>query len=251
MHSGRPLFPALRRIGGEWVWVHPRILTSEIARTEPHVVRWMDSWLHPGGTFFDVGANCGWLSLHAAKIVGPGGRVVAFEPSPVLVDLLAYHKRVNRAPQIGIVPKAVSDSDNGAIEFFLIEDGFSTRNSLTIGGDVPFVPAEKKVAVRVPTVTLDSYCDATGMWPSLVKIDVEGAELMVLRGAARLLERGAVLIVGTHPHWLPAGQTTDDVFELLAGCGYSVIDSEVTHFAGYDVGDYLFAHRNRTLGCLK
>jgi FkbM family methyltransferase len=240
MRSRDPWLPGIRRIAGDWVWVHPRILTSEIARSEPHIVRWMDAWLRPGDTFFDVGANCGWLSLHAAKRVGRGGHIVAFEPSPILAEFLAYHRRVNRAPQIHVVPKAVSDSD-GAAQFFLIQEGFSTRNSLTIGGDVPFLRTGEKTAISVPAITLDSYCGATGDWPSLVKIDVEGAELMVLRGAAQVLERRPVLIVGSHPHLLPPGQTTGDIFRLLSGQGYVILESEITQYAGFEGGDYLMA----------
>ena len=100
MHSPNPLFPAIRKIAGEWVLVHPRVLTSEITHTEPHIVAWLDELLHPRDTFFDVGANCGWLALRAARRVGPSGRVVAFEPAPVLAEMLAYHKRVNRSAQL-------------------------------------------------------------------------------------------------------------------------------------------------------
>ena len=240
MSSAHPLVPALRRVAGEWVWIHPRLLASGLVHTEPHIIRWIDAHVRAGGTFFDVGANCGWLSLRAAKRAGAGGRVVAFEPSPVLAGLLAYHKRVNRAAQVEIVPKVVCDTDGATVDLFVLAGGLSSRNSITTGGEVPFLGREEKSRIPVPAITLDSYCTGTGVWPSLVKIDVEGAELMVLRGASRLLARRPTLIVGTHPHWLPEGQSVEQIFELLSAHGYRPAGSCVTRFEGFEIGDYLF-----------
>jgi len=94
------------------------------------------------------------LSIQSARRVGQAGRVIAFEPSPILVDVLRYHCKVNRLPQIIIVPKAVSDSD-GEAPFFLLNGGFSFRNSLTIEReDLPFVRPCDKLRITVPTVTL-------------------------------------------------------------------------------------------------
>ena len=104
---------------------------------------------------------------------------------------------------------------------------------------MPFVDSAEKLPVEVRTVSLDSYCAAAGVWPSLVKIDVEGAELMVLRGAAKVLDRHPVLIVGTHPHWLPAGQSVDQLLGLLTAAGYAVAGYRSTYCAGFEVGDYL------------
>ena len=88
--------------------------------------------------------------------------------------------------QIEIVPKAVSDSDAERVPFFLVNGGTSFRNSLTIGADrTPYVARSEKTRYEVESVTLDSFARDTGTIPDVVKIDVEGAELMVLRGAER------------------------------------------------------------------
>jgi FkbM family methyltransferase len=232
------------RIAGQVTWVHPRVLTSIATLTQPNIIRWIDEHLQPGDTFLDVGANCGWLSIRAARRVGRGGRVIAFEPSPILVDILRYHAKVNRLPQIIVVPKAVSDSDNEA-PFFLLNGGFSFRNSLTIGrDDVPFVRPEDKLRITVPTVTLDRYCAQHDLRPALVKIDVEGAELEVLEGCRELLRQARpVIIVGVHPHWLPAGQSADQILALLSDSGYRVKDSLMVPRYGYQIGDYLYEPR--------
>ena len=89
--------PLPKILMGNLVWIDSRLLGAEV--TETHVLRWIRESLRPGDTFFDVGAHRGWMSLVAAKRVGPRGRAVAFEPSPPLVDVLRYHQRVNRMRQ--------------------------------------------------------------------------------------------------------------------------------------------------------
>jgi FkbM family methyltransferase len=238
-NSGSPRWPVPARIAGQFTWVHPRVFTSDATRTEPHIVRWIDDHLQPGGIFFDVGAHCGWLTIRAARRVSDGGRVVAFEPSPFLAGLLAYHKRVNRLRQITIVPAAVSNTD-GEAPFFLLNGGFSFRNSLAIGGDVPFVRPEEKTAIKVATVTLDRYCQNESCRPTVLKIDVEGAEQQVLEGGRELLRSARpVVIVGLHPYWMPSGQSEDRVFALLEECGYRVSERVVQTAQGYGIGDYL------------
>src|SRR5438874_2540691 len=122
-----------KRIAGHLVWTHPHLLNAE--PPEAHILRWMCQVLSRGGTFFDVGAHYGWITVAAAHRVGDSGRVVAFEASPVLLDVLCHHKRANRLRQIEIVTKAVSDTDADAVPFFLVNGGLSFRNSLTIGAD--------------------------------------------------------------------------------------------------------------------
>jgi FkbM family methyltransferase len=231
--------PAPRRIAEHVVWTQPRLLTAQ--PPEPHLVSWILDALSPGGVFFDVGAHYGWLSVAAARRVGLLGRVVAFEPSPANADILSYHKRVNRLPQVEVVRKAVSDSDSGALPFFLVNNGLSFRNSLTIGPDeTPHVTPAEKTRTEVPSITLDRFCQDSGSDPDLIKIDVEGAELLVLQGARRLLERRRPgLIIGVHPFWLPRSQSVRQIQDLLEAYGYRVRDERGIEFDGGYVADYL------------
>jgi FkbM family methyltransferase len=235
----RGSLPAPRSIAGHLVWTQPRLLTAQAP--EPHVLGWISESLSRGNTFFDVGAHYGWLSIAAAHRVGPFGRVVAFEPSPANADILSYHKRINRLRQIEILRKAVSDSDSDSVPFFLVNGGLSFRNSLTIGPNetLHVTPAEK-TRTEVPSITLDRFCLDSGSYPDLIKIDVEGAELLVLRGAENLLARGkARLILGVHPYWLPRSQCVQQVWDLLGRHGYRVQDERRTEFDGGYVADYL------------
>jgi FkbM family methyltransferase len=241
--ASAPIFPAWRRVRGDFFWVHPRLLTAETHDNEPHIYRWMMDHLLPGDVFFDVGAHYGWLSLKAARHVGPKGRVVAFEPSPVLFDILQYHQRRNRLTQMIVVGSAISEREAPRDTFYLLNGGLSSRNSLMIGRPgLPFLDRAEKTTVEVSTLTLDSFCDAAGIAPDVIKIDVEGAEGMVLRGATGVLQRyRPVLVISTHPYWFPASESAERLFDLLARYGYQTRDAHVIRLDGYEVGDYLLS----------
>jgi FkbM family methyltransferase len=238
-----PLVPAFRRVRGEFFWVHPRLLAAETRDSEPRIYQWIVNHLPANGTFFDVGAHYGWLSLKAAKHVGRNGRVVAFEASPVLVEILTYHQRRNRLVQMTVVGSAVSESDAGRANFYLLNGGLSSRNSLTIGRPgLPFLESVEMTIAEVPTLKLDSFCHAEGIVPDVIKIDVEGSEGMVLRGAADVLRRfRPALVISTHPYWLPTSESVEGLFHLLASYGYQTKDSHVVHLEGHAIGDYLLS----------
>ncbi|MBV9303385.1 MAG: FkbM family methyltransferase [Acidobacteriaceae bacterium] len=228
-----------KRIAGRLIWTQRRFFRAE--SPERHIVDWLHEKLRLGDTFFDVGAHYGWIAVHAADCVGHSGRVIAFEPSPALIEVLAFHKDINRLTQLQIVPKAVSDTDSIAVPFFLVNEGLSVRNSLTTGSDdLPYLADVKNLRIEVPSISLDTFSLQTGLAPDLIKIDVEGAELLVLRGAARVLDRfRPILILGVHPFWLAKPQTTTDIFDFLHQHGYTVSDEHVVNFDDTYLADYL------------
>jgi FkbM family methyltransferase len=229
--------PVPKMLLGRPVWTHSLLLNW--TPTEPHVLRWITNGLHPGDTFFDVGAHQGWMSLVASRQAGRKGKVVAFEPSPSLVEFLSYHKRVNRLSQMEIVPKAVTNQDDVEMQFRLVGDGGSYMNSLS-GINIPELSPQDTSIIQVETTTLDSFSRHSGLVPAMIKIDVEGAELLVCEGAKHLLaQHHPALILATHPLWLPEGQKIEDLFALLSVYGYRIIDSEINKYNEADFGDYL------------
>lgn len=238
-----PMLPVPRRIRGEFFWVHPQVLTAETADAEPHICQWILESLPKGGVFFDVGAHYGWVSLKTARHVGSIGHVVAFEPSPVLLKILKYHQQRNHLPQMTIVGSAVSEYDLERTTFHLLNGGLSSRNSLMLGREgLPFVESGQPSCLQAPSLKLDTFCESTGLAPNVIKIDVEGAEGMVLRGALQVLRQfRPVLVISIHPYWLPASDTTESITGFLEGIGYRVRRSHVIRFGGYDVCDYLFS----------
>jgi FkbM family methyltransferase len=210
--------------------------------TEPHVLRWMRKALRPGDTFLDVGAHYGWMSMVACGQVGAAGKVVAFEPSPPLIEILQYNKKANRFRQMEIVPEAVADSTGQTAMFYLENRGESFLNSLVAhSNESAGKLTEASSTIQVPTVSLDDYCAKTNRQPNTVKIDIEGAELLALRGCSRLLkECRPDFIVAIHPTWLPAGQKAAEIFELFRDHRYKLADSQSVEYEGADFGDYLF-----------
>jgi FkbM family methyltransferase len=233
--------PVPKRLNGKLTLVSPNLISA--SPTEPHVLRWIHEFLQPGNTFFDVGAHYGWMSLAACHRVGAKGKVVAFEPSPPLLECLQYNKKANRFQQLEIVAKAVSESDDQVVPFYVASEGDSFLNSLV---DHPMEAEsgapQQRGRIEVPTVTLDEFTKTRKLKPDLVKIDVEGAELLVLRGCRHILaECRPRFIVAVHPTWLPLGQQAAELFQLFESHSYRVTASETVRYDGADFGDYVLA----------
>ena len=181
-------FPILsgRLRGWWWLVTTPgktvRVLSGSY---EPENTRIFESLLQPGATVVDVGAHAGYYTLLSAGLVAPGGDVHAFEPNPRNVEFLRRHVRINRLSSLRIEAAAVADVDG--MSRFRFGTGSGTGR---LGEDG---------TIEVPTVTLDSYCDRHQLEPTLIKIDVEGAELRVLRGAVQTLEHSRpIVVLSTH-----------------------------------------------------
>ena len=170
--------------------------------------------------------------MKAARRVGREGCVAAFEASPVLIDILKYHRLRNRLPQILVVDSAASESDADQAVFYLLNSGLSSRNSLVIGRQgLPFLESEQPMPSVVSTLKLDTFCEVNGLIPDMIKIDVEGAEGMVLRGALQSLRQfRPVLVVSMHPYWFPASESVEATMDLLASIGYRIADSRVVRW---------------------
>jgi FkbM family methyltransferase len=141
---------------------------------------------------FDVGANGGFFSTQLAQMLGARGRIHAFEPVPATFAKLAQSvRRLGLAGRVEPVAAAVLDAP-GAVQM-----SWSDRNSLhaQVTPHGLNARAGDRLA-RAGGLTLDAFCASSGVRPDLVKIDVEGSEPAVLRGAARLLagsDRPAVM----------------------------------------------------------
>jgi FkbM family methyltransferase len=137
-----------------------------------------ETYLHhrPSGTFLDVGANWG---CHAYPFAASGYRCVCFEPQSICCDFMARVREFNPLHHLTIVRSAVGSRCQAAIPFFESEvETFSSVSQQHV--------AEFKLPWRentVECVTLDSYCSMHGIAPTLIKIDTEGFECEVARGA--------------------------------------------------------------------
>jgi FkbM family methyltransferase len=165
--------------------------------------------LKPGMTFFDIGANVGFFSVIAARLVGPGGRVVAFEPLPSNARALAHNALLNGLRNVAVRQEALAATD-GEATFLLSTE--PTWGKLSGAGKPPDQQdGETTVAVR----RLDGVIERDRLSaPDVMKIDVEGAEVDLLAGAERTLrERRPVILMELHG-------TNRDIAARLATLNY-------------------------------
>ncbi|HUX33650.1 MAG TPA: FkbM family methyltransferase [Gemmatimonadaceae bacterium] len=172
--------------------------------------------LRPGDVALDVGANVGAYAILFGLWVGDAGRVLAFEPAPDAMAGLCRHIDLNRLQhRVHAVQAAVTDTVGDA---GFVSEGSQGTNHLRRGaGD------STTTVITVPTTTIDAVCAEQRVRPRLIKIDVEGAELAVLRGARQTIagmDRDAGIFVEMHPAaWHAMGQSADAVSAELAAQG--------------------------------
>ncbi|MDP7030548.1 MAG: FkbM family methyltransferase [Phycisphaerales bacterium] len=173
--------PAEVDVGGRRYDVHPADfgVTFEIASTgdyEPASRAACRSALQPGQTFVDIGAHVGLFAVPASEAVGPSGTVIAFEPDPDNRALLERNLSRHNCDNVTVVPAALADRDG---EMQLARSRFNT-------GDHRI--SEASGGLRVPVYALDDWLDRCGVVPDVIKMDVQGAEPLVLAGMRRTLE---------------------------------------------------------------
>ena len=173
--------------------------------------------LSSGGTFIDVGANIGDWTLPAAKLVGPTGRVLAFEPVQRMAGALRKSAWANRFDQIRVFDVALSNHAG--------EADFSVENENSGGsrlGRMPDDPGRTFSGHRVRVTTLDDVVGAEGLKAiDLIKIDVEGFEAEVLQGAARSIAELRPALYFEVGHEPPEKRRI--IGDLLAGSGYELV----------------------------
>lgn len=134
-----------------------------------------------GDVFVDAGANIGFYSVLAGKLVGPSGHVLAIEMMPGTANILRNHVSINNLSNVLVVEKALSDSD-GEVVHALLPEGKSGQATISKNSTI------KGKEFAVGTTTLDKLLTNYEVI-SLLKLDVEGVEELVLRGAVNSLAR--------------------------------------------------------------
>jgi FkbM family methyltransferase len=162
--------------------------------------------LRAGDVFYDVGANAGFFTVLAARLVGPSGRVFAFEPVPENVESVREQIELNRLSWCEVVPLAVgAHSGQRTLSYVPGSSAMAHLGPRRLGGELQ---------IQVQAVTLDEFI-VHYPFPSLVKLDVEGAEGEVLQGAMETIGRGARFILELH-----SSELAIEVARLLLRAGY-------------------------------
>jgi FkbM family methyltransferase len=210
----RPLEALLRRTvqGGAKVLAGPlrgQRFTGGLSQTmgiyEIHIQETILAHLEAGEVFYDVGANLGYFTLLSALRVGPRGCVCAFEPLPANVKHLQHVCSENNLTNCIVTASAVSDRPHTATLF--VGPGNATPSLLS---------EEGWAQIKVPVTSLDTFA-SNHPWPDVIKVDVEGAEVEVLKGATHILKstRPPFWIVEVHTQ-----KRDEAVAELFHTSGY-------------------------------
>lgn len=230
--KGRVVEALLRVLGGRYfiarmndginLWVRANDLVSLDmffhGTWEPGNAAVVKSLLQPGDWFVDVGANIGYFTLLGASIVGETGGVCSFEPMPSTYDWLARNIELNGSANVHPLQMAATDHEGHLTLHFFPQDSSATASQFQAWRDKP------TLTVDVPATTLDAQLkDIPEGACILLKVDAEGGELAIFRGAATLLkDRRPLLMFEFFPALAQAaGWTPPELLDLLAGYGYS------------------------------
>lgn len=155
-----------------------------LGSNEPPVQEAIESNLSPGDVFYDIGTNVGFFTVIAARKVGCSGHIYSFEPLPENVKAIRHNIKINGFENATVFPKAVAEK-TGTGELLVAD--YSGGSALSTA-NVP--PPDMTGTMEVEIVAIDDLVEAgTIQPPSLVKIDVEGAELGVFKGMVKTLEK--------------------------------------------------------------
>lgn len=190
---------------------------------EPELYARLDGLLREGMTVADIGAHDGLFAMAMAMRIGPGGVVHAIEPAPDSFKALGANLRNNGFESNVRTHNLLVGESEGEIDFYWMPGDVSLINSpiANIGG--PEIAPRRSVRRRV--VTLDRWAEENSVAPDLLKIDVEGFELNVIRGARGLLSgpNPPVVIMEVHTRLLrELGQSVGELLAGLRAFGYEI-----------------------------
>jgi FkbM family methyltransferase len=180
--------------------------------------------IREGDLVWDVGANVGLYTRLFVDRVGRDGKVIAFEPSPRAFAQL--QSSFATEPSVILQEVALSDFD-GEADFFVAERGSTVTDSLVFHSG-------NSASIRTSVKRGDSMCSNA---PAIIKIDVEGAELEVLKGMTETLRTPGLRGVFVEVHFLALAQrgmrtAPVEIQKLLQHAGFDVIWTDASHIAG-------------------
>ena len=182
---------------------------------EPDLQDAAQAFIQPGMVVYDVGANIGYITLMAARLVGAEGQVVSFEALPANIDRLKTNLAANPwvAHVVRVIHAAVLDKEGEAV--FLVHQSGAMGKAEGSAGRV----ADYSQRITVPALSLDHFMGRAGSpAPHVVKMDIEGGEGLALAGMVRILGQSRpVLLIELHGE-----QAARQVWDLLSVNGYSL-----------------------------
>ncbi len=241
----RENIPVLIEMNGDLLWLPGDLLRflwhtvrkplttpvpSFLAETDHYV--WVRDRIKPGDDVLDIGSNLGIFATMMGARVGTGGRVFAFEPSARIASDLRRVLALNELKQVTVTEAAVSNQ-NGEATFCDIEESDVRREGSHLSDElfdrVTSEHQQKKVVVK--TVVLDDFVAGHNLRPSVIKIDVEGAEHLVLAGAEKTIAAyKPKLVIEIHPKTKDGPLDPGPLLEYLKRFGYEHKSESKTYY---------------------
>lgn len=187
-----------------------------------------------GDVVFDVGGHHGLMAIVAGRVVGPEGNVISIEPNPWSRAELENNLKLNQALNVLVVPLAFSDKA-GEVSFFA-QQGTASWNSSLFNRFIGEGYTVKEL--KIPADTMDAYVNRSGYVPKVIKIDVEGAEFLVLKGAQETIRsHRPILIMEFNPDAArAAGTTIGAIVQLLRELNYQLVVLKRNRWGRYQLG---------------
>jgi len=207
---------------GLWLSLLPDTPNSYWMGThEPDMQAALLKHVKPGMTVYDCGANVGYYALIFAKLIGPRGRVYAFEPSPASLKCLRAGRELNGFENLTVVPQAAWDKKEmlrfvrGAPDSSLVTDHVEG-----VFGESAETNNIRESLIEVPATSLDHFVYEEGHAPpDFIKMDIEGAEGKAIAGARRVIaEHRPVLLLEIH------GAPGREVWSILKELNYTAVN---------------------------
>jgi FkbM family methyltransferase len=190
---------------------------------ETDEIAWVRRLLKPGDVGLDVGAHIGFFTMQLAAMVGPSGRVYAFEPFDENAELLERSVAENRFGERVVFTRAAVGAASGSVTLTFAAETLNSGGAYLLRDGA--APLTGNIARQVPLIALDQLTLPRPV--RFIKMDVEGAEPQVLRGAERLLSNDRPVILSElHPIQLrrASGTTADDFLAQVRRLGYRAQD---------------------------
>ncbi len=212
--------------------------------SEIRLAKFIINNLAQGDCFIDVGAHYGYFTLLAAKLVGNTGQIHSFEAASTTFAMLKQNS--SNKENISYYHKAVADK-KGSITFYEFPNLYSEYNSIDVKQfeNNPWFSKLAPQEISVDTIDLSSFFDQEKLSPKLIKIDVEGAEFKVIKGAVNYLQEHAPLIAMEYLKSERNNAAHRQAVELLRSLGYaySIINGDGLLVNCDDIDAYLVSHQ--------
>jgi FkbM family methyltransferase len=218
---------------GQAIWVHTRDLylgrqLYVYGDYEPFESILFRNCIKNGMVVFDVGANIGYYTKIAADAVGASGKVIAFEPDVDNSHLLS--KNIQGYPGNVIIEKLAVCDKNGEVELYRSSNNMGDHRIYNACDERKFNENVRRSAVRVHSVRLDDYVQRSSYSPAVIKMDIQGAETLALKGMSNILHRDVLLFLEFWPYGIRClGFEPKDMLETLIKSGMRLAEiDEIT-----------------------